>query len=140
MLRTFLVIVAALALGAGLLSAEMTGKYKVTMEAPAGAQGGGGGGQRGGGMFGNIVFDLKEAGGALTGEVHMGQGERTRTIPISNGKVADGNFSFEAKFETQRGEMVMLYKGTVEGDGLKGTSQMKDSERPPRNFTATKAE
>lgn len=138
MLRSFLVIAAALTLGAGLLSAEVTGKYKVTMEAPAGAQGGGG--QRGGGMFGNIVFDLKEAGGALTGEVHMGQGERARTMPISNGKVADGNFSFETKFETQRGEMVMVYKGTVEGDGLKGTSQMKDSERPPRNFTATKAE
>lgn len=139
MLRTFLVMAAALTLGAGLLSAEVTGKYKVTMEAPAGAQGGGGGGQRGG-MFGNIVFDLKEANGVLTGEVHMGQDDRARTMPISNGKIADGKFSFETKFETQNGEMVMVYQGTVEGDGLKGTRQMKDSERPPRNFTAAKAE
>ncbi|MCC6265296.1 MAG: hypothetical protein IT169_17105 [Bryobacterales bacterium] len=138
MLRTFLVIAAALALGAGLLSAEVTGKYKVTMEAPAGAQGGGGGGARN--WFGNVQFDLKEANGVLTGEVHMGQDDRARTMPISNGKIADGKFSFETKFETQRGEMVMVYQGTVEGSGLKGTSQMKDSERPPRNFTATKAE
>ncbi len=138
MLRTFLVIAAALTLGVGLLSAEVSGKYKVTMEAPAGAQGGGGGGQRGG-WFANMQFDLKEAGGALTGEVHMGEGDRARSMPISNGKIADGKFSFETKFETPRGEMVMVYQGTVEGDSLKGTSQMKDSERPPRNFTAAKA-
>ena len=135
MLRTFLVIAAALTLGVGLLSAEVSGKYKVTMEAPSGAQGGG---QRGG-WFANMQFDLKEAGGALTGEVHMGEGDRARSMPISNGKIADGKFSFETKFETPRGEMVMVYQGTVEGDGLKGTSQMKDSERPPRNFTAAKA-
>ncbi|MCC7339992.1 MAG: hypothetical protein IT170_02810 [Bryobacterales bacterium] len=139
MRRTFLVIAAALALGAGLLSAEVTGKYKVTMEAPAGAQGGGGGGARGN-WFANMQFDLKEAGGALTGEVHMGEGDRARSMPISSGKVADGKFSFETKFETPRGEMVMVYEGSVEGNTLKGTSKMKDSERPPRNFTATKGE
>lgn len=138
MMRTILSIAAALVLGAGLLSAEVTGKYKVEMEAPAGAQGGGG--PRGGGMFGNMVFDLKEASGALSGEVQMGQGERARTIPIVNGKVADGKFSFETKFETPRGEMTMVYQGTVEGEALKGTFQMKDSERPARNFTAKKAE
>lgn len=134
MLRMFLVIAAALTLGAGLLSAEVTGKYKVTMEAPAN---GGGGGQRGG-MFGNLVFDLKESGGTLTGEVHMGQGDRERSLPITSGKIADGKFSFETKFETQRGEMVMVYEGSVEGDSLKGKRSVKDSEWPARNFTAAK--
>jgi hypothetical protein len=141
MMRTILSIAAALLLGAGLLSAEVTGKYKVEMEAPAGAQGAApGGGPRGGGMFGNMVFDLKEAGGALTGEVQMGQGDRARSVPISNGKIAGGKFSFETKMETPRGEMTMLYEGSVEGDVLKGTFQMKDTDRPPRNFTAKKAE
>ncbi|MDZ7638357.1 MAG: hypothetical protein U5J83_08930 [Bryobacterales bacterium] len=138
MLRKFLILAAALTLGAALLSAEVAGKYKVEMEAPAGAQGGGGG-QRGG-MFGNVVFDLKEAAGELTGEVHMGQGERARTMPIVNGKIGDGKFSFETKLETPRGEMVMVYEGTLEGEALKGTSTMKGTERPPRNFTAKKAE
>jgi hypothetical protein len=136
--RFVLAIAAVLMLGAGMLSAEVAGKYKVEMERPAGMQGGGGGG--GGRMFGNVVFDLKEAGGALTGEVHMGEGDRARTMTIENGKVADGKFSFETKFTTPNGEMVMVYQGTVEGDALKGTSQMKDSERPARNFTATKAD
>jgi hypothetical protein len=142
MMRTILSIAAALVLGAGLLSAEVTGKYKVEMEAPAGAQGGGpgGGGPRGGGMFGNMVFDLKEASGALSGEVQMGQGDRARTIAITNGKIADGKFSFETTMETPRGEMTMVYQGTVEGEALKGTFQMKDSDRPARNFTAKKAE
>ncbi|MCZ2154235.1 MAG: hypothetical protein LC114_10125 [Bryobacterales bacterium] len=135
MLRIFLLIAASLTLGAGLLSAEVTGKYKVTMEAPA--DGGGGGGQRGG-MFGNLVFDLKESGGALTGEVHMGQGDRARSLAITNGKIADGKFSFETKFETQRGEMVMVYEGTVEGNTLKGSRSVKDSEWPARKFTAEK--
>jgi hypothetical protein len=139
MMRTILSIAAALLLGAGLLSAEVTGKYKVEMEAPAGAQGGGPGGGRGG-MFGNMVFDLKEAAGALSGEVQMGQGDRARTIAITNGKIADGKFSFETTMETPRGEMTMVYQGTVEGDTLKGTFQMKDSDRPARNFTAKKAE
>lgn len=100
MMRTILSIAAALLLGAGLLSAEVTGKYKVEMEAPAGAQGGGPGGGRGG-MFGNMAFDLKEAGGALTGEVQMGQGERARSMQIVNGKVGDGKFSFETTMETR---------------------------------------
>ena len=142
--RRILAIAGTLALGAGLLCAEINGKYKVEMERPPGAQGGGPGGGGGGGgrggMFGNVMFDLKEAGGALTGTVQMGAGEQTRSVEISNGKIADGKFSFETKMETQRGEFVMVYEGTVEGNTLKGTRTIRDVDRPPMNFTATKAE
>lgn len=136
MLHKMMVMAGALLLSAGLLLADVTGKYSVDMERPAGMEGRGGG--RMGGM--QTTLDLKESGGKLTGTVHMGAGERARSMEITNGKIEGGKFSFENVLETPMGTMTMIWEGSVEGGELKGTRAVKDSERPAQKFTAKKAE
>ncbi len=136
MLHKAMVIAGALLLGAGMLLADITGKYSVEVERPAGMEG------RGGGRMGAMqtTLDLKEDAGKLTGTAQMGTGERARTAEISNGKIEGGKFSFETSLETPMGNFTMVWEGTVEGAELKGTRAMKNSERPALNFTAKKTE
>lgn len=138
MLHKAMVMTAALVLSTGMLLADVTGKYSVQIERPAGMEGAPGGGGRMGGM--QTTLNLKEEGGKLTGTAEMGSGERARTVEISNGKIEGGKFSFETVLETPMGTMTMLWDGKVEGAELKGTRTMKDVDRPPMNFTAKKAE
>ena len=85
------------------------------------------------------TFDLKASGNALTGSVIMparrGGGE-ARTIQIKDGKIDGNNFSFTTEVEGPNGAMKTMYKGTVEGDMLKGTSEVEG--REPRPFEAKK--
>ncbi len=141
MLHKMLAFTGALLLSTGLLFADVSGKYAVQMERPAGMEGRGGGPGGGGRMGGmQTTLNLKEEGGKLTGTVEMGAGERARTAEITNGKIDGGKFSFETTMETPMGSLTMLWDGSVEGAELKGTRSMKNSERPAQNFTAKKAE
>jgi hypothetical protein len=124
-----------------MLFADVTGKYSVQMERPAGMEGRGGGPGGGGRMGGmQTTFHLKEDGGKLTGKVEMGAGERARTADITNGKIEGGKFTFETSMETQMGTLTMMWEGTLEGAELKGTRSIKNVDRPAQNFTAKKAE
>ncbi|MCW5962820.1 MAG: hypothetical protein KIT83_02180 [Bryobacterales bacterium] len=141
MLHKVIAMTAALVLCTGILLADVTGKYSVEIERPAGAEGRGGGPGGGGRMGGmQTTLNLKEEGGKLTGTAEMGAGERARTVDITNGKIEGGKFSFETVLETPMGTMTMLWDGKVEGAELKGTRAMKEVDRPPMNFTAKKAE
>lgn len=140
MLRNLMVLAAALVLGAGLLTAEIAGKYTVEVERPAGGSGGPGGGR--GGRFGAMqtTLNLKQDGGTLTGTAEMGSGDRARTVNIQNGKVDGEKFSFETVLETQMGTMTMVWEGSVEGEVLKGKRTVKEFDRPGMAFTAKKAD
>ncbi len=78
------------------------------------------------------TFDLKADGSKLTGKISVVFGEmEPRVSDIQDGKIDGKNFSFSATMQGPNGEMKTMYKGTVEGDALKGTS-MRDGgqERP----------
>lgn len=137
MLNKIFTVLSALFLGAMMLSADVTGKYAVEMERPAGMEGRGGGGRMGAMQ---TTLTLKEEAGKLTGTAEMGSGERARKADITNGRIEGGKFSFETTMETPMGSMTMLWEGEVDGEALKGTRSMKDGDRPAQAFTAKRAD
>jgi hypothetical protein len=81
------------------------------------------------------TFDLKAEGPKLTGKVSMQFGDmEPRSMDIADGKVDGNKFSFNTTMDTPNGTMKMSYKGTVDGDTLKGESQREGGE--PRAFEA----
>ena len=92
--------VLAVALVAACAAADVTGKWKATME------GGGGPGE-------DMVFTFKQEGTKLTGVVSGGpMGE----MPITEGKVEGNNISFVLSMD---GDMKMLHEGTISGNEIK---------------------
>jgi hypothetical protein len=95
------------------VAADVTGKW--TYEAPG----------MGGRPARPTTITLKADGSKLTGTVpgFGGRGGGGGTPPadqeISNGKVDGNNISFEVKRQTQNGEFVSKYEGTLNGDELK---------------------
>ncbi len=104
-------------------AADVTGKYAAEM------QGRNGNTQK-------ITIDLKADGGNLTGSIATPRGEN----PISDGKVEGDKISFNQKMNFGGNEMVVKYKGTVEGDTIKFTRTMTTQDGQERNteFTAKK--
>ncbi len=81
------------------------------------------------------TFNLKSAGSQLTGTVTTAFGQRERTVDIQNGKIEGNAFSFTTVQKGRQGqEMKILWKGTVEGDQLKGEAGPEG--RRARPFTA----
>ena len=56
----------------------------------------------------------------------------------AKGTVAGNEVSWSAVSQTPMGKMTFEYKGTVEGDGIKGTATMVDMGMPPSEWTATR--
>jgi hypothetical protein len=84
------------------------------------------------------TFDLKSEGATLTGTLTMAFGDmEPRSIPIKEGKIDGNNFSFLTVMETPNGEFKSVYKGTIEGNVLKGTSEREGSGQT-RPFEAKK--
>ena len=83
-----------------------------------------------------ITFDLKADGDSLTGNVVNARGE----MPISDGKEKGDNISFSQKMSFNGNDMVIKYKGKVEGDSIKFTRTMTSPDGQERNseFTAKK--
>ena len=91
------------------VAADVTGKW--VAEQPG----------RPGGPPRQTTFNLKADGAKLTGTMSApgrGGGAPTDT-EITNGKVDGNNITFEVKRQTQNGEMVSKYEGTLSGDELK---------------------
>ncbi len=107
----------ALALMTGLAAraadepAKVEGKWQISMEGRQGA----GPGQ---------TLMLKQDGGKITGTLAGPRGETS-----VEGTVKGNEVRFTAKRETPRGEMTFAYKGTVDGDTMKGTVQIGENSR-----------
>jgi hypothetical protein len=67
-----------------------------------------------------MAMNLEQDGTKLTGALSGRQG---RQMPLK-GKVKGDKINFKVAFQTQRGEFEITYKGTVEGDEMKGTAQL----------------
>jgi hypothetical protein len=89
------------------LAADVSGKW--TYQRPG----------RGGDMM-NVTITLKQDGATLTGSVPgFGRGGQAPPQEISNGKVDGDHIYFEVKRQTQNGESITKYDGTVSGDTIK---------------------
>ena len=72
---------------------------------------------------GDLVFDLKADGAALTGTMTGGDG---KSYPVSKGELKDDKISFSVSTEYQGSPIVVLLKGTVTGTTIKITMQTED--------------
>jgi hypothetical protein len=67
-----------------------------------------------------VTITLKQDGSTLTGSVPgFGRGGQAPPSEITNGKVDGDKVYFEVKRQTQNGESVTKYEGTISGDTLK---------------------
>ncbi|MBY0503239.1 MAG: hypothetical protein K2X03_04995 [Bryobacteraceae bacterium] len=80
------------------------------------------------------TFDLKASGETLTGTVATA-GPRAASAEIIEGKLAGNKFSFKTKQTTKKGENIMVWEGTVDGDSLKGT-RAREGANNKTEFTA----
>lgn len=122
--------------------ANVAGTWTLTMAAmtpPAG--GGGGGGNGGGGGQGrggfSPAFTFKQDGAKISGTLPGRNGG-----PDTNfeGSVAGNTVTWAVSRTGRDGNAVTTtYKGTVDGDNMKGTSTSTNANAQPRDFTATRA-
>ena len=70
-----------------------------------------------------LLLDLKSNGSKLTGTVSVLTPMTARDFPIEDGKLDGNQFSFSSSLETSHGVITTYYRGTLEGDTLKGTMQ-----------------
>jgi hypothetical protein len=83
-----------------------------------------------------ITINLKADGGNLTGSITTPRGDN----PISDGKVDGNNVSFAQKMSFNGNDMVIKYKGTIDGDTIKFVRSMttQDGQERKAEFTAKK--
>ena len=90
------IVIIVLTLAVSVLAADISGKWKTTMQ---------------GGDGGEIVFTFKVDGDKLTGSVAGPMGE----MPISDGKLEGSNITFSVSF----GDNKIVHKGTVSDNEIK---------------------
>jgi opacity protein-like surface antigen len=56
-------------------------------------------------------------------------GQQGNEVPVT-GTVEGDQISFGVTFDSQRGEITLSFKGTVEGDAMSGTMSVAQMERP----------
>jgi hypothetical protein len=78
------------------------------------------------------TFTFKADGETLTGSVSGMQGAE---IPISDGKIAGSNISFNVTMNFQGNEVKLKYEGAVAGDEIKFTRSREGSDQK-QEFTA----
>ncbi len=101
------------------LAADLSGKWKATVETPRGSQ--------------EITFDFHPDGATLTGKVTTPRGESD----IQDGKIEGDNLSFTQVVNFNGNEMKINYSGKADGDTIKFTRTVGD--RPAVEFTASRA-
>ena len=78
------------------------------------------------------TIDLKSDGSKLTGKITMSFGDmEPRTSDVKDGKLDGNKFSFSTTMSTPNGDFKTVYKGTVEGDNLKGTAEREGGQSRP---------
>lgn len=101
-------------------AADVSGAYKAEMQ----------------GRNGNtqtITINLKADGSNLTGNIANARGE----MPISDGKIDGDNISFTQKMNFNGNEMVVKWKGKVDGNSLKLTRSMTTQDGTERKTEVT---
>ncbi|HUK31759.1 MAG TPA: hypothetical protein VLV89_11640 [Candidatus Acidoferrum sp.] len=122
-------------------NANVAGTWTLTM-APmqGGGGGGGGGGNRGGGGGGGgtppapPTVTFKQDGTKLSGTQSGGRGG---DVAI-DGSVAGMTVTWTVKRNMRGTDVTLTYKGTVDGDNMKGTMTSTMENSQPRDFTATR--
>ena len=77
---------------------------------------------RGGEMV-PTTFTFKVDGDRLSGTMTFGSGD----VPLQDGKVSGNQISFSTTFDAGGNSIKILYKGTVEGDQIKMSSEREGS-------------
>ncbi len=121
-LAVITLLVLSLVLAATAWAADVTGKWVAQVPARNG-------------QTREAVFNLKAAGGQLTGTVSSPRGERQ----ISEGKIDGDAISFTVVVEFNGNSMKFFYKGKVAGDEIKFTREREGGPEGPREFTAKRS-
>ena len=111
--------------------ASVGGPWTITMAPMEPPAGGGGGGGRG--PQGPIVMTFKQDGSKLVGSM---PGRNGGPDTVFEGSITGKDMTWTIKRTTQNGEIVTVYKASVDGDNMKGTATTGD--RPPRDFTGVR--
>ena len=83
------------------------------------------------------TLELHSQGSQLEGK--LTGGKKKAAVVITDGKVDGNTFSFITKTTTKKGERTLYWKGSVEGDQLKGTHSANQSGgKHGQEFTAKK--
>jgi len=107
LLRSFTQIILAATLATCAFGADVTGKWKMSVQTPNG-------------QTRESTLDLKADGEKLTGSMEGGRGSQE----ITDGKVSGDNVSFAVVRNFNGNEMKIQYKGVVSGDEMKLTMGM----------------
>ncbi len=81
------------------------------------------------------TLDFKTQGNQLTGTLAA----KKLSSALDKGLVDGNSFSFATKLTTKKGERTVYWKGTIEGDTLKGTQSAKQGAKRGQQFTAKRA-
>jgi hypothetical protein len=120
--RIFLLAAGAILLAASALAGPIDGKWVAERKMERDGQS----------MTIVQTFELKEAGGKLTGTFSMKFGEmEPPASEIKDGKIDGNKFSFTTMISTPNGDMKTSYSGTVEGSMLKGNAEREGGQARP---------
>ena len=86
-----------------------------------------------------MTLKLKADGDKATGTIVSGGKKRSTTAQIVDGKITGNNFSFTTIQKTKKGEQRLEWRGSVDGDTLKGTRGRAGGKRGGQEFTAKKS-
>ena len=123
-------LILLLVAGLTVFAADIDGKWKSEIKRPA---------RNGGGEVTiTMLFNLKAEGANLTGTVEISGGPRgDHQVPITNGKIEGGKYTFTVVNETPNGKTTTNYVCTLEGGVLKGTTT-REGAKQSRPFEAKK--
>ncbi len=82
-----------------------------------------------------MTLNLKSDGDKATGTVTSEGKKRAATAQIVEGKITGNTFTFTTVQKTKKGEQRLTWRGTIEGDTLKGTRGRNGGKRG-QEFTA----
>lgn len=82
-------------------------------------------------------FQFSAEGEKLTGTISSPMGGEAA---ISDGRIQGGKVAFKVTREFQGRSMVMNYEGKLQGDEIQFKQSVEGMDRPPREFTARRAQ
>ncbi|MDR3703479.1 MAG: hypothetical protein P4L56_27770 [Candidatus Sulfopaludibacter sp.] len=124
--KLLFVLTILLVVAFGAMAADISGKW--TAEQPG----------RNGGAPRVTTFTFKVDGSKLTGSISRpGRGGDPMVSEITDGKVDGNSVSFSVKMTMGGNEMVVPYKGTINGDSIDLESTMTGQDGTPRTNKMT---
>ena len=123
-LKTILFLTASV----GLFAGQIDGNWAVTAAETAN--------KKGKAKAKPVTLELHAEGVQLEGKL-LG-GKKGGGAVIADGKVDGNSFSFTTKMTTKKGERTLYWKGSVNGDQIKGTRSAKEGGKRSQEFTAKK--